>query len=82
MTQAKVATALNEEHGTTYTQGQVSRMIDRAKQHAEANGLADKVGRKADRPSTVDPRRLELGARTDKRKPRPSDTARADEDDE
>ncbi len=82
MTQDKVALALNKEHGTTYTQGQVSRMIARAKAHADANGLAEKVAGPIDRPRTVDPGRLELGARVDKRKPRPSDMARVNDDDE
>ncbi|GIK17960.1 MAG: hypothetical protein BroJett004_01240 [Planctomycetota bacterium] len=82
MTQEKVAATLNKEHGTTYTQGQVSRMIARAKAHADANGLAEKVAGPIDRPRTVDPGRLELGARVDKRKPRPSDMARANDDDE
>jgi hypothetical protein len=82
MTQCKIAAALNQEHRTTYTQGQVSRMIRRAKIHAEANGLIKKVAGPIDRPRTVDPRRLELGARVDMRKPRPSDMARANDDDE
>lgn len=82
MTQDKVAAELNRVHGTTYTQGQVSRMIARAKAHAEANGLTEKVAGPIDRPRTVDPGRLELGARVDKRKPRPSDMARANDDDE
>lgn len=82
MTQDKVAAALNREHGTTYTQGQVSRMIARAKAHADANGLAEKVAGPIDRPRTVDPGRLDLGERVDKRKPRPSDMARANDDDE
>lgn len=82
MTQDMVAAALNEEHGTSYTQGQVSRMIARAKAHADANGLAEKVAGPIDRPRTVDPGRLEVGARVDKRKPRPSDMARANDDDE
>lgn len=82
MTQDKVALALNVEHGMTYSQGQVSRMIARAKAHAEANGLAEKVAGPIDRPRTIDPARLELGARVDKRKPRPSDMARLDDDDE
>lgn len=82
MTQEKVAMALNKEHGTTYTQGQVSRMIARAKAHAEVNGLAEKVAGPIDRPRAVDPGRLELGERVDKRKPRPSDMARANDDDE
>lgn len=80
MTQGKVATELNGEHGTTYTQGQVSKMIARAKAHAEASGLAEKLSGRIDRPRTIDPGRLELGARTDKRKPRPSDLTRADDD--
>ncbi len=82
MTQGKVAAALNEEHGTLYTQGQVSRMIARAKAHADANGLAEKVAGPIDRPRTVDPGRLELGRRVDRRKPRPSDMARENDDDE
>ena len=81
MTQDKVAEALNKQHGTTYTQGQVSRMIGRAKAHADASGLAEKVARPIDRPRAVDPGRLELGARVDKRKPRPSDMTRANDDD-
>lgn len=82
MTQDKVGAALNQEHGTMYTQGQVSRMIARVKAHADANGLAEKVAGPIDRPRTVDPGRLELGARVDKRKPRPSDMTRANDDDE
>lgn len=81
MTQAKVAAALNKEYGTTYTQGQVSRMIARAKAHADTSGLTEKVAGAKDRPRTVDPAQLELGARVDKRKPRPSDMARANDDD-
>lgn len=82
MTQEKVAEALNKEHGTTYTQGQVSRMIARIKAHADASGLSEKVAGPIDRPQTVDPGILELGPRVDKRKPRPSDMDRANDDDE
>lgn len=82
MTQAKVAAALNREHGTSYTQGQVSRMIDRVKAHADANGLSEKIEGPIKRPRTVDPGKLELGARVDKRKPRPSDMSRSNDDDE
>ncbi len=82
MSQERIAAALNKEYGTTYTQGQVSRMITRAKAHASASGLAEKLTEPIDRPRTVDPGRLELGARIDKRKPRPSDKARANDDDE
>jgi hypothetical protein len=73
MTQSKVAEKLNEEHGTSYKQPAVSRMIARAKAHAEASGLAAMLPREIDRPRTVDPSRLALGARTDARTPRPSD---------
>lgn len=80
MTQERVAAALNKEHGKTYTQGQVSRMIARAKAHSEASGLADKMPKRLDPPLTVDPAKLDLGARIDKRKPRPSDLTRLDDD--
>ncbi len=82
MTQGKVAAFLNKEHGTRYTQGQVSRMIARAQAHAEANGLANKIEQPRARPRmiTMDPRRLGLGPRTDTRKPRPSDLDGTDED--
>lgn len=82
MTQTQAAKALNREYGTFYTQGCVSRMITRAKKHAQASGAADLLPKKVDRPKTVDPGRLEVGARTDRRKPRPSDTAGGNEDDD
>jgi hypothetical protein len=82
MTQDKVAEALSKEHGRIYTQGQVSRMIARARAHAQASGLAEKVAGRIDRPRMVDPGRLELGARVDRRAPRPSDLARADDDED
>jgi hypothetical protein len=80
MTQEKIADALNKQHGTLYKQGQVSRMIARAKTVAEANGLAELMSKPAERPRTVDPSRLDLGPRVDKRKPRPSDMAGVDDD--
>lgn len=82
MTQHKVAEALNKEHGKTYTQGQVSKMIARAKAHANASGLSEKLSEPIDRPRTVDPGRLDLGARVDKRTPRPSDMSRVNDDEE
>ena len=82
MTQLKVAMALNEEYGTKYSQGQVCRMIARAKRHAEASGLAELLPSRMNRARAVDPARLELGARVDKRPPRPSDLTRADDDGE
>lgn len=81
MTQAKIADALNREHGTSYTQGRVSKMIARAKAHAEASGLAEMLAETMGRPRTVDPARLELGRRVDKRKPRPGDLDEAELDD-
>lgn len=77
MTQTNVAAMLNREHGTKYSQGCVSKMIARAKRHADASGLSEHLPKPASRPRTVDPDRLELGPRADRRKPRPSDTARA-----
>jgi hypothetical protein len=72
-TQANIAEELNKRYGTLFTQGQVSRMIKRAKVHAIASGLADKIPKCAERPRTVDPARLELGARNDNRQPRAND---------
>lgn len=82
MTQAKVAEELNKQYGTTYSQGQVSRMIARATTHAQANGLAEIVPKPIDPPRTIDPNRLELGQRVDRRRPRPSDMARENDDNE
>ena len=65
MIQEGIAQKLNGEHGTLYTQGQVSRMIARAKRHAEASGLANLVPDKAKPAKAMDPSRLELGRRTD-----------------
>jgi len=56
-------------------------MIARAKRHTEASGLSALLGKPIDKPHTVDPSRLEIGARVDKRKPRASDMARANDDD-
>jgi hypothetical protein len=39
MPQAKIAAKLNEEHGTMYSQGQVSKMIRRACVHMKATGM-------------------------------------------
>jgi hypothetical protein len=80
--QTEVACLLNKEHGTTYTQGQVSRMCTRFQRYIDAGGIAEDLPDPAKRSRTVDPGRLELGARVDPRKPRPSDMARANDDDE
>ncbi len=70
MTQEKIATMLNKEHGTSYCQGGISRMIQRAKQHADASGLSDHIPKRGKPAINVDPSRLNLGARTDGRSSR------------
>lgn len=67
MTQDKIAEILNREHGLSIKQGQVSRMIARAKRHANASGLTELIPTTAQREKAVDPSRLELGKRTDGR---------------
>ena len=66
-TQQRIADELNREHGTTYAQGQVSRMISRAKKHAEASGLSDHIPAPAKSARAIDPTILEMGARRDGR---------------
>ncbi len=65
--QQRIVDELNKEYGTTYSQGQVSRMIKRAKEHAKASGLSALIPEPAKPPKTINPRRLELGQRTDHR---------------
>lgn len=65
--QREIAQILNEQHHTQCGQGQVSRMIKRAKAHAEASGLANLIPEPAKPARSIDPARLELGARTDHR---------------
>jgi hypothetical protein len=67
MPQAKIAAKLNEEHGTTYSQGQVSKMIRRACVHMKATGLQP-GGAPARAARAVDPSVIELGKRTDGRR--------------
>lgn len=67
MTQATIALKLTEEHGKQFTQGQVSRMINRAKKHADASGLSNHLSPVANSPMSVDPKKLEWGKRTDHR---------------
>ncbi len=69
MTQIKIAEQLNQEHGTTYTQGQVSRMIARAKKHAEASGVANLLQPKSEPARSIDPAKLDMGKRMDNRSP-------------
>lgn len=80
--QAEVARLLNNEHGLILRQGQVSRMCVRFQKYIDAGGVAGDLPKPARRARVVDPARTELGAREDKRTPRPSDMARANDDDE
>ncbi len=80
MTQSKVAEALNREHFTEYNQGQVSKMIARAKSHADASGLSDMIPDSPRLPlRIVDPAKLGLGARTDGRRPQNGRSSDAEE---
>jgi len=65
--QSAVADKLNAEHHTTYSQGQVSRMISRARVHVRAMGLQP-APRHVTAAKSVDPARLDMGPRTDKRR--------------
>ena len=65
--QADIAETLNGQHGTTYSQGQVSRMIRRARRYIEATGLPIPTGPKGGAAKSVDPHVLDLGRRTDGR---------------
>lgn len=70
MTQSKIAETLNKEHGTSYNQGQVSKMIGRVTRHADASGLSDMISAASPRRlRVVDPAKLDLGQRTDGRRP-------------
>jgi len=66
-TQGKIADKLNSEYGTSYKQGQVSRMLKRAKAHADASGLSQLLPSKANPAMSIDPSRIDLGERTDRR---------------
>lgn len=73
--QERIAKALNTKHGTQYGQGQVSRMIAKAKRHAEASGLSDLVPPPAQTEKAIDPHKIEIGRRTDGRTRRQRDQA-------
>ena len=69
-TQTKIAEQLTAQFGEIYSQGQVSRMISRAKQHANRSGLSEHL----EKPKSLniiltDPSKIDMGSRTDKRKP-------------
>ncbi|MCC6321077.1 MAG: hypothetical protein IT438_06520 [Phycisphaerales bacterium] len=70
MTQSKIADMLNRKYpGENWTQPRVSEAIKRAKAHAEASGLADKVSAARSRAParTLDPAAADDGQRTDGR---------------
>lgn len=70
LTQQKIADKMNKEHpGENWTQPRVSEAIKRAKAHAEASGLADKVTATRSRAParTLDPAAADSGQRTDGR---------------
>lgn len=70
MTQGKIAAELNRRYpGENWTQPRVSEAIKRARAHAEASGLADKVSAARSRAParTLDPATAEQGRRTDGR---------------
>lgn len=69
LSQPAVAKRLNDQHGTNYSQGQISKMISRAKRHAEASGLAALVEPSTPNPRIEfkDPRILDAGERADGR---------------
>lgn len=65
--QQAVAAALNRKYFTNYGQGQISRMLARARRYRRAQGLPV-AGRQPGRGArAVDPARLDLGERTDGR---------------
>jgi hypothetical protein len=78
--QQEIADLLNKENGTTYAQGQVSRMIGRAKRHAKASGLDDLIPAPAKPEIAVAPERLELGPRADHRTSRQRPQSNPDAD--
>ncbi|MFH1418771.1 MAG: hypothetical protein ABII12_10875 [Planctomycetota bacterium] len=65
-TQQRIADELNKEHGTLYSQGQVSRMIARMEQYVVASGLSQLNPEPPKQAKSINPDRLELGQRSDR----------------
>ena len=65
-TQTRIAEELNKEYGTSYSQGQLSKMIDRAKRNAVASGLSEHIPDSAEPARKINPNWLALGKRTDR----------------
>jgi hypothetical protein len=68
--QQRIADELNAEHGTTYVQWRVSRMIKNAQLHADASRIAELIPPKAAPAKTINPAKLDLGKRVDGLTPR------------
>jgi len=62
--QSQVAVQLNAKYHAMYSQGQVSKMIRRARAHLRAMGLQP-TSKRAKPVQFVDPAALEMGSRTD-----------------
>lgn len=66
-TQQQIADELNRQHGTTYSQGRISRMIKRAQIHWKTSGLSDLIPDPPKPAKPMDPAKLDMGRRTDGR---------------
>lgn len=78
--QTEVAELLSRKHGVLLGQGQVSKMCKRFQAYIDAGGVTDDLPKPSKRVRATDPERLELGPRTDPRKPRPSDLGALEND--
>ena len=80
VSQEKIAEELNRKHGETYSQGQVSRMIKRVKQHADATGLSEKLSASSGPIQSLDPDVIEMGERKSQLTPRQREMRDPDSD--
>jgi len=80
MTQEMIAEKLNRGYGATYTQGQVSRMISRMKEHVEASGLSEHMPASSGPIQSLDPTVIEMGERKSQLTPRQRDMRDPDSD--
>lgn len=78
-TQTSIAKVLAKQFRTEVSQAKVSRMLAKVRRLMQASGLPHDDHHPAKRANVVDPSRLNMGKRTDKRRPRPSDM-NADDD--
>lgn len=73
LTQKEIARMLTDEYGVPCDQGTVSRLLREAKELDAGKVALAMAGPKARRERSVEPRRLDLGPRTDGRKPHRKD---------